>query len=172
MLSVATGAGQGHQHIGFDRRVGRVPGERDGGVVDRRHLRTQPRRHHLVELAQRPKRRFPDTGDASTSGQAAGRPPSPPLRRDRAAAAAARHPHPAGSRRRVPCWPAPDSRGHAACPTSRRTLRVVTPSRSASSSPDQTRRDCSMPSSCSTRLVVSDTLSDSHTLRTETVLYR
>lgn len=69
MFAVATGAGQGHQHVGFDGGVGRVPGEGDGGVVHRRHLRAQPRRHHLVHLDQRPQRRLADAGDTAARGQ-------------------------------------------------------------------------------------------------------
>jgi hypothetical protein len=37
--------------------------------VHRGHLRPQPRRHHLVELAQRAQRRFADARHAAASGQ-------------------------------------------------------------------------------------------------------
>src|SRR5690606_10603371 len=69
---------------------------------------------------------------------------------------------------RLACTGYPRSRSRS---TSRRTLRVVTPSRSASSSPLHTRRDCSSPSSRSTRLVVSDTSAACHIQRTEVVRY-
>ena len=66
MLAVAAGTRQRHQDVGFDGFVRRRRGQRDGGVVHRRHLGPQPRRHHLIELAQRPKRGLADAGDRAT----------------------------------------------------------------------------------------------------------
>jgi hypothetical protein len=69
VLAISAGTRQRHQDVGFDGFVGRRRGQCDGGVVHRRHLRPQPRRHHLIELAQRAKCGLTDAGDCATCRQ-------------------------------------------------------------------------------------------------------